>query len=293
MTDRDMKIQHDVAHDLLAEFMPNERPDWSEVIADLDYDNCYQLRITQSWDDVKGHLTKILDRTPFYFVFQHNADRDIQRTHIHAYLFNCSYAGISIRTHLKSKDFKGNSDFSLSQKAGKGREPLTIEGAYRYGTTVDLDPPVAHHGFDAQMLEYLKNDAQEYYDTWRQENDLSKEEFRVVYLEKTLTAKDATWEYLYKKFHETTLDIASWSVDTFKAYICRDWLERMKALPRPSDLHRYAWSLYLLRHCIREKDWSERTIKDLDEHELYAYVQGEKLNGTSRDAPRPPPPPSS
>lgn len=276
-----MKIQHEINHDITSELLPEAKdddfcPNWAEVIVGLDMNRCFQLRVSYPYAHVKNHLAKILEKTQFFFIFQHDKDNEVNRTHIHAYLFNCSYAGISIRTHLKNVGYSGNADFSLGQKAGQGREPLTVAGAWRYGTTVDLQPPIHHNISDPRIVRFLAEDAESYYEDWRREENAQKDEFRVMVLEKRVAIRDNTWEYLFNMFQSGDWPIQRWTVDQFKTHIARDWLNRGKALMRASDLHRYATSLYLIRKCIREIDFRNNKIGDIDPAELLTVIRGKE-----------------
>lgn len=210
-----------------------------------------QIRIrAPTWDDVKQYISDYIDTAPRCLVFNHNIP---DNNHYHVYLFDIDVKADSIRKKLSRYLPKQN--YAVSITAGKEKLPITPSKAYQYGTTDKLIDPISHTGFEAREIQTMMESAKTYYDMFSKPKEpvsavlVTREDHYVV-------RPDRTWEHLvnqidkYKDKH----------IKHIKAMIAAEWINNGKAIPRPSDLHRYAVSIhYRLKYW--NKDW-EFTVPD-------------------------------
>lgn len=85
---------------------------------------------------MSGFVVSYMDKAEKGFSFQHNADEDISRTHVHSYFFTPPVESKSFSEQLAKKlGLKGNTDFATSEKCSKKNpRPLDISGAWCYGS---------------------------------------------------------------------------------------------------------------------------------------------------------------
>lgn len=108
-----------------------------------------QFRIHRPYTDVSGLVVSLLEECNMGFVFEHPADEEVNRTHIHGYMF-----GAKLKTKTISQDWikkklglKGNTDFGVSDKCSRNDpRPIDMSGAYCYGSK-----------WDTIAASYLKN----------------------------------------------------------------------------------------------------------------------------------------
>lgn len=75
----------------------------------------FAFRITSSYDVIQESLKELTDMCSKVAIYQHDADEEIERTHIHGLLMGCSRGEDTIRNRF----FKGKydaSDYELKQK---------------------------------------------------------------------------------------------------------------------------------------------------------------------------------
>lgn len=174
-----------------------------------------------------------IDAATAGFAFHHNLP---DNNHYHIYLFGLDRQADSIRKTL-GKYIPDKECYAVKTTCG-GRKnlPITHMGAYQYGTTKKLLSPYWHKGFTDDNIRAFHLNAQEYYDALEKPIEgtlITREEHYVV-------RPDRIWEGLSqnKELYENL------TVKQIKSKIAAKWLNAGKAMPRPSDLHRYATSLY-------------------------------------------------
>lgn len=172
------------------------------------------------------------------FAFHHDLP---DNSHYHIYLFGLEREADSMRKHLK-RYMIDKTKYSVSTTAGgRKRLPILPQLAYQYGTTDSLLSPVWSKGYTDEQLECFKDCATRHYDEVKNPPPptegvlITREEHYVV-------RPDRVWERLSAKSE----DYADMTVRGIKSKLCAEWLNAGRAVPRPSDLHRYAVSLFLL-----------------------------------------------
>lgn len=193
-----------------------------------------QLRVRTDEDFPDIHYIKDwLAAVPRGFAFKHNKPGN---HHYHVYLFGLERNTDAMRRHIGK--YLAKECYSVSTTAGgKKRLPITVEGAYQYGTESTLDDPVWSKGFSLDELKTYHGMAEKYYKPIpiiaRPEDGNVKEVVLKV---------DRVWERLRDHREE----YEGKTIKAIKSKLCAEWLNDGKAIPRPSDLHRYALSLFML-----------------------------------------------
>lgn len=95
-----------------------------------------QFRIHRPYSDVSGVVIKLFDKCKSGFVFQHEADEEVNRQHIHGYMFEPSISRKTLSEQIGNKlSLKGNTDFFTSDKCSrKDPRPIDLSGAWVYGS---------------------------------------------------------------------------------------------------------------------------------------------------------------
>lgn len=102
------------------------------------------VRIHLPYVDVSGALAKWCNMAETSFVFQHEADEEVSRTHIHAFMFGLPLERKTLSGYIK-KEFNliGNKDFFTSEKCSKvDPRPIDLSGSYCYGSKWDTLEPL-------------------------------------------------------------------------------------------------------------------------------------------------------
>jgi len=95
-----------------------------------------QFRIHRAWCDVSGVMVSLLEKCEKGFVFQHEQDEEVARTHVHGYMFDTTVSRKTLSEQISKKlNLKGNTDFQTSDKCGrKDPRPIDLSGAWVYGS---------------------------------------------------------------------------------------------------------------------------------------------------------------
>lgn len=168
-------------------------------------------------------------------MFRHNK---IENDHHHVYLFSLPRTEQAIRKYIGH--YYSKEKFSVKKTCGgNARLPITVEGAYQYGTEDTLTDPVYLKGFTQDHLDMLKLRAEAYYKPVS-ERKMEHGDTIVVTREIHHERQDKVWNRLVDNI-EKYKDKHIWQI---KSMISAEWLNSGKALPRQCDLHRYAVSIY-------------------------------------------------
>lgn len=117
-----------------------------------------QFRISREYKDVSGVVVSVFEKCEKGFVFQHPADEDVNRVHIHGYLFNPTICRKTLSEQIAKKlNLKGNSDFATGDRAGKSKNILDISGAYCYGSKWSTIAPQFIKNISPDLVDELKN----------------------------------------------------------------------------------------------------------------------------------------
>lgn len=197
-----------------------------------------QIRISLPVDDAVKLIDDYVGRCDKVLAFEHEADEDVSRTHSHFYLFALPLKrpDDALRDHLRK--FLSKTEYMVGLTAGKAKRELTPEKAYQYATTSSLIAPRVSKGFTEEVLKEFAASAANFYAPRKE---------RVLIIHETEQKPDNVWTYFYEKMLRSDPDIQTWTQDKFKKWIMADYLNRCKPVPRSADLHRYAFSLWMLR----------------------------------------------
>lgn len=200
----------------------------------------YQVRLAHpNYDPIRDYFSV----TEKYLVFKHKPIHNQENEHFHIYLFNTRIARAdTIRDKLyRAKISKV--DYAVTTTAGKRKEKITDYLAYQYGMNPKSQPVlVEYKGFTEDQLSNWQMKAEMFYDILEQKNKkVEKDIGPVTVIREVVSRPDKVWERLVADEDK----YSNKSVKQIKSMICAEWLNMGKAIPRPSDLHRYAVSLYM------------------------------------------------
>lgn len=200
----------------------------------------FQIRVTDPvWMQVKGFLDPYIDVAAYGFAFKHMPNPD--NHHYHIYLFNVPRTADAIRKHLAK--YYNKTKYSVSTTAGRDKQKLDPRLAYQYGSTEQHLLPIWTKDVPIERIEAWHVSAEAFYAQKQQQRERHQDpvtEMVVIHEEKVKA--DRVWEGLSAHFQ----DYDGKTVQQIKSKICAKWLNDGKAIPRPSDLHRYAVSLHML-----------------------------------------------
>lgn len=196
-----------------------------------------RIRTSAKFEDIEP-IKDWIDATRAAFAFHHNLP---DNSHYHIYFFGLEREADSMRKKLGRYYPKENYSVSTTCK-GRAREPIIDWLAWQYGTTEDLLTPVFHKGFNEQQIAQFMESAERYYDNNKKDQGGTLDVVNIVKEEHYIVRPDRVWERLSSQKEE----YSDLTLREIKSKMVAQWLNAGKAMPRPSDLHRYAVSLYML-----------------------------------------------
>lgn len=197
------------------------------------------------------------------FAFEHNKP---DNHHYHIYLFGIDIKPDSVRKTLQ-RYMPTKETYSVATTAGGSKRlPLDPRIAYQYAKCPDSNPTLIwSRGFDQATMERYELAANAFYEQQekrRTERNAVLTEVLVINNEKI--KQDRTWERLMNEMIENPGKYRGKTVPQIKSMIAVDYLRQLKAVPRPSDLHRYAISLYYIQmhglHTADDKKISDEAL---------------------------------
>lgn len=75
----------------------------------------HAIRITLSYDDCSGVIAKWADRCQAAVVYQHDADEEVSKTHVHLALFKCEVKAEALKRMWEDCPGKGNEFWSFKE----------------------------------------------------------------------------------------------------------------------------------------------------------------------------------
>lgn len=212
----------------------------------------FQIRIRT--DEVFAKLDYIrqwLDECREGFAFEHDKPGN---HHFHIYLFGLDRQPDPMRKHL-FKHLKDKTLYSVKTSAGKpGAKSVEItkNHAWVYASAPESNPMEVWYKLNQGEFarDQYRAEAVEYY------TKKVLPERNTVYIEEHIIPKsDKTWEKLLEGISSRHNIYDTKTVPQIKSMIAVSYLRQLRAVPRPSDLHRYAVSLfYITKHnLINEK----------------------------------------
>lgn len=217
----------------------------------------FQIRIrTDAPFASLDYVKQWLDEAREGFAFEHDKPGN---HHYHIYLFGLDRTPDPMRKHL-FKHLKDKVLYSVKTSAGKpGAKSVEItkNHAWVYASAPESNPTEVWFKLNQGDFarEIYRAEAEAYYT-----KKVTKER-DTVYIEEHIVPKaDKTWEKLLEGISSHNNIYDGKSVPQIKSLIAVSYLRQLRAVPRPSDLHRYAISLfYITKHgLINEKN----TIED-------------------------------
>lgn len=118
----------------------------------------FQSRIHLEWVDVSGFVVSYMDKAEKGFAFQHNADEEVNRTHVHSYFFSPTVETKSYSEQVAKKlGLKGQHQFYTSDKCSKkDKRALDISGAWCYGSKWGTIAPVFTKNISPDLVDELQ-----------------------------------------------------------------------------------------------------------------------------------------
>lgn len=195
-----------------------------------------RLRVPE-WSRVIELVGDYIQKADRSFSFHHDISGN---NHYHIYLFDIDVQSQSIRKKLGH--YLPKTNYMVSEKCKQDKQDITPRKAYQYGTTKDIIAPIHYHGYEEEDLLVFKEQAELYYELMGEtKKEKIKGDTKEIHIVEYQQFKmDKSWERL-KEQEEIYKDK---SVKQIKSMICAEWLNAGRAIPRPSDLHRYAISLF-------------------------------------------------
>lgn len=216
----------------------------------------FQVRIHREYKFIENTFQDYIDNSVISFGFEHEADDEVSRTHVHHYFFGLKRTRQTIDAYCR-RYYSTNSEFSVSQTCGKKKRPLDVRGAWIYGTTEKLLEPKWTRGLSEDELMWLRMEAIDFWNKIK-ESAQTKTAVQVVEVVIEKDKKDNIWtDYYEKVFLEwrkgEESKFKNFTLDMFKRWITADYLNKGKAPPRVADRNRYAYGLYVLnKHGFRD-----------------------------------------
>lgn len=204
----------------------------------------FQIRLRESdTQRVQDFLNDYIYDSEKVLIFKHsppkieNGITVYVNEHHHIYLFLLERKADSIRKYIGR--YYDKTRFSVKTTSGGTKNlPITLEGAYQYGTSEHLLAPVFSKGVEESHLDVLRMSAEVYYKP--QGVKLNTGDVIIVTKEIHHEKQDRVWLRL---LDQRDIYIGK-TVPQIKSMIAAEWLNSGKALPRPCDLHRYSLSLF-------------------------------------------------
>lgn len=135
--------------------------------------------------------------------------------------------------------------YSVKTTAGKDKQPITELIAYQYGTEAEALPPCWSKGYEEQKLESFALSAAAFYKQQElRQNRKNQVVTEILVLNEEKVKQDRVWQRLIEELIENPTKYEDKTVAQIKSMISVSYLRQLKAMPRPSDLHRYAVSLW-------------------------------------------------
>lgn len=212
----------------------------------------FQIRIrTVDAFDSMEYIKHWLEAARAGFAFEHDLP---DNHHYHIYLFGLDRKPDPMRKYL-GKYLPTKECYSVGVTAGKKKEPVIDWLAYQYGTTDKLLEPVWLKDPDSK-IENWKLQAESFYKQQSERRERrNKVVTEVLVINEEKVKPDRVWEGLIQNLIENPDIYDGKQIHQIKSMISVDYLKRLKAVPRPSDLHRYAISLYyIVKHDLHVKD---------------------------------------
>lgn len=179
------------------------------------------------------------------FAFEHDKP---DNHHYHIYLFGINITPDGVRKTL-SRYLPSKEHYSVATTAGGSKKiPLDPRIAYQYGACPKSNPTLIWHtGIEPETLERWAFGAEAFYAQLEQkQKDKNQVLMEVLVINNEKIKVDRTWERLCNELIETPMKYDGYTVPQIKSSIAVAYLRQLKAVPRPSDLHRYAISLYYI-----------------------------------------------
>jgi len=206
----------------------------------------YAIRISREYIDISGTINKMSELSEMSVWYEHPADEDVSRTHVHGLLMSSSINTDSVKNWIKKelnlKTFdRSDWVFSTTYTSKKIKYSITMESYPKYITymTKGIFQPKFNKGFDPEFLEQRRllwvepsmNDKYEKigYKIIKPETPKEKKlrEFELLELiDKRLKEKFTIWDDF--KMIPVVIDVLLEQKHCLSVYKVRDWVEKVQ-----------------------------------------------------------------
>lgn len=200
-----------------------------------------RIRTNEVFADME-YIKHWLDESPKGFAFEHDISGN---HHYHIYLFGLNRKPDPMRKYL-AKYLPTKECYAVGITAGKKKETIIDWLAYQYGCTDKLLEPVWHKGVDDKLHVWQLEAAAHYKQQEERYNRRNKVVTEILVVEQHKEKPDRVWERLIFELIGSPDMYDGKQIHQIKSMISVKYLKQLKAVPRPSDLHRYAISLYYI-----------------------------------------------
>lgn len=226
----------------------------------------FQIRIRTD-DDLSDmdYVQEWMELARAGFAFEHDLTGN---HHYHIYLFGLDRNADAMRKKL-GRYLPSKEHYAVGKTAGKDKKPINDQLAYQYGTTNKLLTPIWYKGYEPDQIEKLAFQAEAFYQQYEQKKNKKNQvvtEMLVIHEDKP--KPDRVWEKLMQELIEKPDLYDGKQVHQIKSMISVSYLKNLKAIPRPSDLHRYATSLYYIVKYDLHSKGQEIPLSALEEEYL-------------------------
>lgn len=201
-----------------------------------------RIRVPDAFGDIH-YIQHWLDESPKGFAFEHDLSGN---HHYHIYLFGLERKPDPMRKYL-GKYIAQKENYAVGITAGKKKEPVIDWLAYQYGATDKLIKPVWFKGYSDEQLNLFHEGAERFYAQQKQRYERRNQVItEILVIEEHKEKPDRVWQNLIEELIHNPEMYDGKQIHQIKSMISVGYLKKLKAVPRPSDLHRYAISLYYI-----------------------------------------------
>jgi len=204
----------------------------------------FAFRISVSYQDANIRLLELFDMCEKVAVYEHEADDEVSRTHIHGLIMNCSRKEDTLRNKIFKPNWKKDYQLATTYRSGKDLIITPVSESYiTYMAKGKLDPQYVK-GFTKEFIDECKGK----WINWTPEKiaEESKEKkTTTVFDHCEAIAKDV--EELVGDYHLNVIAkiIKYQNSKRIKTntYQVRDWYDTIVSQLKPNDYKNMIWNL--------------------------------------------------
>jgi len=204
------------------------------------------IRVTVPWQDCSGAIQKWVSRSNKAVVYEHDADEEVSRTHIHMALIGCDVKAEALKRMWPDAPGKGNELWSFSP-------PRNLPQYFKYMTKGKLSPVLVKN--------IPPDEIERHRTSWVEEVNPDKSEKAALefYVKKVVSRFIVDGQFNYVDHHSFGGDLFN---DVRKATMSVFWGAKRTA-PHATQYKQVASTAYLriMEHCGRLDDGFERVME--------------------------------